>query len=157
LIEAFRATLEELKYADILVHVVDLSAPHYTEQMTVVYDTLRKLECVDKPIVTAYNKCDVANTGDELPQFDTYAQFSLKISASNGTNIDNLLAGIGKVVQTLRTPLQVCIPYTEGHWVNKIHSTCEVLSIEHVEEGTVVKAYAPAEIAGQLAKFAPPV
>jgi len=150
LIQAFRATLEELCYADIMLHVVDLSAPRYLEQMQVVYETLSDLGCMDKPIITAYNKMDAT---DSPPSPDPAARKTLAISARTGKNMDMLLREIEGILQTLRLKIRVLIPYTESRWVNRIHETCDIISTLHRDNGTFFEAYASDEIAGQLRAF----
>jgi len=92
LIQAFRATLEELQYADVLVHVVDSSAHNYKEQMTIVNDTLKALNCLDKPIITALNKVDISRLSEfsELGE-NTHTTSIIQISALTGEGIQELL------------------------------------------------------------------
>jgi GTP-binding protein HflX len=152
LIQAFRATLEELKYADILLHVVDSANPAYTEQMQVAYRLLRSLECLEKPIVTAFNKMDKREPGP-LPQ-DGMARESVSLSAQSGENIPGLLDALEKVLQSLRNKIIVLVPYKEGQWVSFIHEKCEVLAEEHREGGTYIEAYADTDAAGLIERFA---
>ena len=157
LIRAFRATLEELQYADILLHVVDSSNPAYREQMKVVYETLQKLECIDKPIVTALNKHDLRQNDDEnaepLLTTDTNAGYTLPISAVTGENLPRLLLTLEKVIQSMRKKIAVLIPYSEGALANQVHTTCELLTSEHKDDGTYMELYATPEIAGRLTKY----
>ena len=172
LVQAFRATLEELKYADILLHVVDASNPGYREQMTVVYETLKKLECMDKPIVTAFNKSDLFHTqvigeagasveaasdpnitGSPWPTTDTNALHTIPISATTGDNLPELLLILEKVLQSMRKKITVLIPYNEGALASQVHGTCEVLLSEHREDGSYMEIYATPEIAGRLEGF----
>jgi len=158
LVRAFRATLEELKYADILLHVVDASNPECRKQMAVVYETLQKLECMDKPIVTALNKSDLlAQVIDESAgpplTADANALYTLPISATTGENLPELLLALEKVLQAMRKKIAVLIPYSEGSLASQVHSTCEVLVSEHREDGTYMELYATPEIAGRLGRF----
>jgi GTP-binding protein HflX len=152
LIQAFRATLEELRYADILLHVVDCSAPDYTRQMRVVYDTLKELNCLDKPCLTAFNKIDLLPR-DALQPADAKAALSVHISALTGKGLESLLTSAEDMLKSMRTPLTVLIPYGEGQWVSIIHESCEVLSEEHTETGTAMSLYADTGMAGKLARF----
>ena len=89
LIQAFRSTLEEAKYADIILHVVDGSNEDMDAQMFTVYETLRKLEVGDKKIVTAFNKIDICESENTLK--DLVADRTVKISAKTGDGIENML------------------------------------------------------------------
>ena len=112
LIQAFRATLEELKYADILLHVVDASNPNREEQMRVVYDTLRGLGCEDTPVITVYNKMD---REVELPlPMDRMAREIVQISAGKQMGLEQMLATIEKLLKSFRKSMTVLLPYTEG-------------------------------------------
>jgi len=161
LVRAFRATLEELQYADILLHVVDSSNPAHREQMAVVYETLQKLECMNKPIVTALNKHDLrpdapdpdATAHDNALTADINAQYTLPISAVTGENLPQLLLALEKVLQSMRKKIAVLIPYSEGALASQVHNTCELLVSEHREDGTYMELYATPEIAGRLDGF----
>ena len=150
LIRAFRATLEELHYADILLHVVDSSNPKFPEQMTVVYETLQKLECMNKPIVTALNKADKRdiNINDDIN-----AQHTVSISALTGGNIPQLLLKLETVLQSMRKKIAVLIPYSEGGLASQVHGICELIVSEYKDEGTYMELYATPEIYGRLKDF----
>ncbi|MCL2378706.1 MAG: GTPase HflX [Defluviitaleaceae bacterium] len=152
LVRAFRATLEELEYADILLHVVDSSNPVYREQMAIVYETLQKLGCMNKPVVTALNKSDLCTAAVSLA-VDANAQYTLPISAATGENLPELLNALEKVLQSMRKKITVLIPYSEGHLASQVHSTCELLASEHRENGTYMELYATPEIAGRLDSY----
>jgi len=154
LVQAFRATLEELAYSDILLHVVDSANPMYPGQMSVVYETLKKLECMDKPIVTALNKADIKNDEIDFPLTDAQAMHTIPISAVTGAGLPELLLAIEKVLQSMRNRMTILIPYSEGGLTSQIHSTCEVLVSEHRETGTYMELYATSEMAGRLIAFA---
>jgi len=144
LIQAFRATLEETRFADILLHVVDASSPQAKQQMETVYETLRSLDCLDKPIITAFNKMDAMGEA-ELPA-DTKAMYSTQISAIKGTNIAVLLKDIEKVLDSTRSKIKVIIPYAQGALLSQIYETCKVLFTDNLEEGTLIELYATEEI-----------
>jgi len=152
LIQAFRATLEETRFADILLHVVDGSSPQYAQQMETVYATLKSLECMDKPIVTAFNKMDMASTF----ALDSMAKHAVSISAREGTNIPGLLKTVESVLDSMRSKITVLIPYTHGALVSKIHDTCKVLNAESREDGTFMELYATDEILAKTAEFVIP-
>ena len=161
LVQAFRATLEELKYADILLHVVDSSNPACREQMAVVYETLQKLECMDKPIVAALNKIDIKRVQDEglaadmaiAVINDANALYAVPISAATGESLPELLCTLEKVLQSMRKKMAVLIPYSEGSLASQVHGACEVLVSQHRDDGTYMELYATPEISGRLQQY----
>ncbi|MCQ4726368.1 GTPase HflX [Anaerotignum faecicola] len=139
LVEAFKATLEELKYADVLLHVVDASDPGRQHHMEVVYKTLKELGCDDKPVITIFNKMD---KDVELPvPADKYCKTSIKISAKNKKDLQFLNETIENVLKSYRSTVKILIPYTEGNLLSLLHGRCEIVSEEHTTEGTVIEAY----------------
>ena len=107
LIKAFKATLEEAKYADILVHVVDASNPKRSEQMNIVYKTLKELGADDKPVITVYNKIDKEDV--EKPLFtDKRALETISISAKNGLNINTLLQKTEEIIKSFKKKHKSC-------------------------------------------------
>jgi len=151
LIQAFRATLEELRYADILLHVADASSEMRGEQMEVVYKTIADLGYSDKPVVTVLNKIDK----DDVPAFpaDVKAKRTVAISALNGDGLGDLTLAIEDVLKSFREKISVLIPYSEGRLVNMIYGACEVLAEEHRETGTYIELYADKESRGRFAAF----
>lgn len=153
LVKAFRSTLEEVTYGDILLHVVDVSNPRCEEQMKVVYETIKDLGCLETPVITVFNKIDKENIELPLPT-DNMARKTVKISAKNGTNIDELLTAIENLLQESRTKIKALIPYTEGYLLNMVHGQCELISEEHTGEGVIVEAYTNEEMFMRLSKYA---
>ena len=151
LIQAFRATLEELRYADILLHVVDASSEIRDEQMSVVYKTVADLGYSDKPVITVLNKTDK----DGVLKFpaDPKAKVSIAISALNSDGLHELTLAIEDVLKSFREKLSVLIPYGEGRLVSMIYGLCEVVSEEHREAGTHMELYADDEMQGRLRAF----
>ncbi|MDR2650319.1 MAG: GTPase HflX [Clostridiales bacterium] len=150
LIQAFRATLDELRYSDILLHVVDAANPDCGDQMKVVYETLDILGCKGKPIITAFNKTDLPVS---FTPPDSVARAGINISALTGGNKDALLSQIEKITRDLRKKNTLFIPYTEGRWVKLIHDRCEISHEEHTPEGAVIEAYLDDELAGRLKAY----
>jgi len=151
LIEAFRATLEEMSYADILIHVADASNPAREAQVKSVYDTLKELKCLDKPIITVFNKMD-KEVETPLPA-DKIARAALPLSARTGEGADALLDKLEEIINSLKKRVTVCIPYSEGRLVSLIHDKCEVLREEHTENGTLIEIYASDEIYSRVEKY----
>ena len=151
LVQAFRATLEELQYADILLHVVDASNPNRTEHMKVVYETLKSLGCENTPVLTVFNKMD---NDVELPlPMDTMARDIVQVSAAKGEGMDVLLERIEKLLQSFRKSMTALVPYTEGSLIGWVHGRCEIIKEEHTAEGVLLEVYVDEESANRLAKF----
>ena len=148
LIEAFKSTLEEAKYADIILHVVDASNPQLDEQMHIVYETLRQLEVVNKPIITAFNKQDKADC--EMIIRDFKADYIVKISAKTGEGLENLLETVEEVLRQQKVMVEKVYPYAEAGKIQLIRKYGELLTEEYREEGIFVRAYVPVEIYGKI-------
>ncbi|WP_461810126.1 GTPase HflX [Faecalimonas sp.] len=148
LIEAFKSTLEEAKFADIILHVVDASNPQLDEQMHIVYETLQQLEVVNKPIITAFNKQDKAD--DEMIIRDFKADYLVKISAKTGIGLDILLETIEEVLRQQKVMVERVYPYGEAGKIQLIRKYGELLVEEYREEGIFVKAYVPVELYGKI-------
>lgn len=151
LIRAFRATLEELNYSDILLHIVDASNPDRQEQMNTVYDTLKDIGCEKTPVITIYNKID---RDVELPlTIDFNARHEARISALDGTGIDNMLDIIEKFIKSLKKSIRVCIPYTDGRLASIIYGKCEIINEEHTADGIVMELYVDDEMENRLNNY----
>ena len=151
LVQAFRATLEELQYADILLHVVDASNPNRADHMKVVYETLKSLGCENTPVITVFNKMD---NDVELPlPMDTMARDIVQVSAWKGDGMDLLLERIEKLLQSFRKSMTALVPYTEGSLIGWVHGRCEIIREEHTAEGVLLEVYVDEESANRLAKF----
>ena len=140
--DAFRSTLEEARYADIILHVVDASAEEPETAMAVVYETLAGLGIEDKPIITVYNKIDLA--GDVIIK-DLKAEKTVRISAKTGEGVSTLLQTIGEVLREGKYYLETVIPYDDAGRVAEIRRVGELLFEEYTPEGIAVKAYLPKE------------
>lgn len=151
LIKAFRATLEELKFADVIIHVVDASNPAREQQMKIVYDTFRELQCMDKPIITAFNKID-KDVEKPLPH-DEYCTDVLNVSAKTGLGVNNLIDSAESIVKSFKKSISVLIPYNMGHLTNIVFGFCEIIEQEHTPDGIFIKAYADNEICNRLNEF----
>lgn len=152
LIKAFKATLEEAKYADILVHVVDASNPKRNEQMNTVYRTLKELGADNKPVITVYNKIDKENV--EKPLFtDKMALETISISAKKRLNIDTLLEKTEEIIKSFKKSIKVVIPYNMGHLLSIIHGNCEITESENRAEGYYFELYADEEAENRLKNY----
>lgn len=143
LVEAFKSTLEEAVYADIILHVVDASNPAMDSQMYVVYDTLEKLGAGDKPIITAFNKIEIA--GNKVLK-DFKADKTVNISALHGNGLTELKDTIEEVLRESKIYIEKTYSYTEVSKISLIRKYGQLISEEYVAEGIEVKAYVPTEI-----------
>ncbi len=143
LIEAFKSTLEEAKYCDIILHVVDCSNPQMDLQMYVVYDTLKQLGVQDKEYVTLFNKIDQAE--GETVLRDLQADYQLKISAKTGEGLEELMDLLGRILRSRKIYLEQVYPYSQAGKIQLIRKYGELLSEEYGEDGISVKAYVPVE------------
>lgn len=148
LIEAFKSTLEEAKYSDIILHVVDCSNPQMDMQMHVVRETLKELEIVDKTVVTVFNKTDrleEAGIQTMLPR-DFTADFQVRISAKTGEGLEELSRILGEIIRSRRVFLKKVYPYSQAGKIQTIRRYGQLLEEKYQEDGIAVEAYVPAEL-----------
>ncbi len=143
LVQAFRGTLEEAKYADIILHVADCSNPDMDAQMFTVYETLDKLGIGDKKIITAFNKIDLENSGAVFK--DLRADKTVMISARNGTGLEELLEVLKEAAKEGKRIVEKTFSYNEAAKVNEIHKTGQIIEEEYRNEGIYIKAQVPKE------------
>lgn len=144
LIEAFKSTLEEAKYADIILHVVDASNPQMDDQMYIVYETLMNLEVKNKPVITAFNKQDKVDGEAILRDFK--ADHVVNISAKTGEGLENLQNVIEEVLREQKILIEQLYPYADAGKIQLIRKYGELLEEEYREEGIFAKGYIPIEI-----------
>lgn len=144
LIEAFKSTLEEAKYADIILHVVDASNPQMDEQMFTVYETLRNLGVGDKPIITAFNKQDKLEGKSIIRDFK--ADHIVRISAKTGAGTSELLEVVEAVLRQQKVLIEEVYPYSDAGKIQLIRKYGELLGEEYRENGICISAYVPAEV-----------
>lgn len=148
LIEAFRSTLEEARYSDLILHVVDCSNPQMDTQLHIVYETLRKLEIGDKMIVTVFNKTDKLSEPELLK--DLHSDYQVRISAKTGDGIEELTDILEMILRNRKIYLEKLFPYSEAGKIQIIRKAGQLLSEEYREDGIFVTAYVPTEIYGSL-------
>ena len=148
LVEAFKSTLEEVKYADIIIHVVDASNPQMDEQMYVVYDTLRQLGVEDRPVITLFNKQDRLET--EQRQRDFQADYSIPTSAKTGQGLEELKKALLEILRRDQIYIERLYGFQDAGKIQLIRSHGQLLSEEYVPEGIAVKAYVPQSIYGKI-------
>ena len=148
LIEAFKSTLEEAKYADYIFHVVDASNPQYDKQMHITYETLDDLGVKDKTIVTLFNKQDLRK--DKAPLFDFRSDHVLNISAAKDEGLEEIKSLLEKLLRENKVYIERIIPYAKAGDIQMIRKQGELISEEYVPEGIAIKAYVPMEVYGRL-------
>jgi GTP-binding protein HflX len=159
LVAAFRATLEEINEADLLLHVVDASHPNADEQVTAVEEVLEELGVGNKPVITALNKVDlldlsVPEVADWLTKAKAEYPNALVISALSGEGIPALLEAIDSWwLRHEMVPVRMLIPYTHGELVAQFHEYGHIESQEYTEEGTLLVGRLPAAMAGRYADY----
>ena len=148
LIDAFRSTLEEAKFSDLIIHVVDSSNPQMDTQMHIVYETLEKLGVEDKPIITAFNKLDKLEETPILRDFK--AEKTLQISAKNGDGVNELMNQVEEILRNQKIYIERVYSYDKAGKIQLIRKYGQLLSEEYTEAGIEVKAYVPVEIYEQI-------
>lgn len=147
LVEAFKSTLEEAKYADYIIHVVDAANPQVETQMHIVYETLRELGVLGKKTITLFNKQDLEGAS-QLRDFK--ADYTLKISAKTGEGLDSLKALLEKLLSEEQIYIERLFPYSEAGKIQLIREFGQLLSEEYTDTGIAVKARVPKEIYGKV-------
>ena len=148
LIEAFRSTLEEVCYADIIIHVVDASNPQMEAQMRVVYETLRQLKAEDKPVITVFNKQDKLDT--RRPFTDPNADYVILTSARTGQGMEELKLRLEQLLRRNQIYVERMYPYSQAGILQMIRTQGELLEEKYLDEGISVRAYVPKEIYGKV-------
>ncbi len=154
LIEAFKSTLEEAKYSDMILHVVDISDENIDRNIATVYDILRKLnvdEKSGKPVITVFNKTDCIENRDSLGDIkDLKADRTHYISAQTGEGIEALIMDIEEILRNQKSYIRHTFPYAEAGKTGIIHKYGEVLTEEYLEDGIFIEAYVPRAVLGRL-------
>lgn len=148
LIEAFKSTLEEAKYADCILHVVDAANPQREKQMHIVYETLDRLGVKDKKIITLFNKQDLRT--DEEPLQDYRADRVLGISAARDEGLEELRELLADVLRENKIYVERVIPYDRAGILQAVRKSGELIREEYVPEGIAIAAYVPMEIYSRL-------
>jgi len=144
LVEAFKSTLEEAKYADIILHVVDASSPQMEMQMYVVYDTLRQLEVGGKPVVTLFNKQDILEQPSKLKDYK--ADYSILTSTKTGQGLEELKIVLSEILRKGQIYIERVIPYDKAGLIQMIRKNGQLLEEEYLGEGIAIKAYITQEV-----------
>ena len=148
LVNAFRATLEELEYADLLLHVIDSSDPNREEHIAVVEKLIAQLAKPDTPVLRCYNKADLVSP-EEIPTGEDV----VSISAANGTGMDDLLHAIEAALDQARHHVWLCLPYSMGGQVEMLHNNAQVNQVDYTENGIEIEAILDDILYGRLRNF----
>ena len=145
LVDAFRATLEELEYADLLLHVIDSADPNREEHIAVVDGLIAKLAKPGTPVLRCYNKAELVDP-TEIP----IGEDVVRMSAKTGAGMDRLLEAIEKALGHSRHHVLLCIPYSQGGLVDTLHKNAQVLSVDYTGDGIVVDTILDPILYGKL-------
>ena len=148
LVDAFRSTLEEARYADMILLVVDYANPAYEQQMAVVYDTLKQLDALGKPVITLYNKCDLVPGG--LTTRDPRSDKSLPVSALTGDGLPLVLRAMESILMESRILIERVYPFKDAGRIQRIRQFGNLLSEEYRADGIYIRALVPKHLFGQL-------
>ena len=148
LVEAFKATLEELEYADLLLHVIDVSNPEWQQQAAVVENLIRELGAGELPRIDVFNKSDRLPAGEIMP----HGQDICSLSAKTGEGVDKLLEMIGERLDSGSRPCELHIPYDKGGLLDQLYREAKVENVEYGETIAVTAVCTP-KVLGQMAPF----
>ncbi len=148
LVDAFRATLEELEYADLLLHVIDASDPYPEQHIAVVEKLIAQLAKPGTPVLKCYNKADLVYS-EEIP----VGKNIVAISAKKGINMDGLLKAIETALNQARHHVKLCLPYSQGGLVETLHDNAQVLQVDYTAEGILVETIVDNILLGRLRDY----
>jgi len=148
LVDAFRATLEELKFADVILHVVDASSPSWREKYAITEQLIEELGCVSTPRVDIFNKMDLC-TDDILPRND----HTVEMSALTGTGADDLKKAVCDILESSSIHTVLCFPYSETGLVGELYAQKAVISVQYQENAIFAEVSLKKEIAGRYAPY----
>ena len=148
LVNAFHATLEELQFADLLLHVIDASDPDRAEHIAVVERLIGKLAKAETPVINVYNKADLV-----FPEDIPGGEGNVAISAAKGRNMDGLLKAVEKALVSALHHVVVRLPYSMGGMVDKLHNNAQVKNVEYTGEGIEIETILDDILYGQLRDY----
>ena len=153
LVAAFRATLEEVMEADVLIHVVDASHPKREEQMVAVEEVLEELGAAGKPIVTVFNKSDLFTDQFQLREWIAETPDSMYVSAIKKEGLNYLLTTLENVIQRLLVPMRVKLPYSESYLLSMCHESGKVTKVDYGNEAILVEGRFVRDFANRLRPY----
>lgn len=148
LIDAFKSTLEEAKYSDIIIHVVDASNESMDKNMHAVYETLKKLDVKDKIVITVFNKLDKLEDKPILSDFN--ADYVVNAAIKKKAGLDDINEALEKALKSMRVTVEKILDYADAGKVGLIRKYGQIISEEYKEDGIHIKAYVPAQMVGKM-------
>ena len=148
LVDAFRATLEELEYADLLIHVIDSADPNREEHIAVVDKLITQLAKPGTPVLQCYNKADLVSR-EQIPTGENI----VAVSAAKGYGMDAFLSAVEKALGHSRHHVRLVVPYANGGLIDTLHSGAQVLQVEYTGEGIQVEAILDPILYGRLKDY----
>ena len=148
LIDAFKSTLEEAKYSDIIIHVVDASNESMDKNMHAVYETLKKLDVKDKIVITVFNKLDKLEDKPILSDFN--ADYVVNAAIKKNAGLDDINEALEKALKSMRVTVEKVLDYADAGKVGLIRKYGQIISEEYKEDGIHIKAYVPAQMVGKM-------
>ncbi len=152
LIEAFKATLEEVVEADLLLHVLDVSHPRYRNLYDSVLEVLKELGADQKPVITVLNKIDKMEDASWLKELSRTFEFPVEVSAKTGENLENCLEMIGRKLSALIVNVDMFIPINRMNLINEAHNEGQVFFVKYYNDLIHIRAALPKKLAGLLRK-----
>ncbi|PKQ21293.1 MAG: GTPase HflX [Actinobacteria bacterium HGW-Actinobacteria-6] len=150
LVDAFKSTLDEVREADLQLHIVDASDPQAKAQLAAVHEVLGEIEATGRPQMLVYNKCDLL-ADDDLTRLRRSSPNAVCVSGATGMGLADLLEHISAEASRSEETFEVLVPYTRGELVRLAHERAHIISEEHTGEGTHLVLKASASIAAQFA------
>jgi GTP-binding protein HflX len=154
LIESFKATLEEVSEADLLIHIVDLSHPRVDDQMEAVEGVIKELNAFGKQTVIVFNKIDKLQNRELAETYTKRFPGSVAISTRTGEGVNNLVQALQDALSAWRLRSRFRIPASESALIAEIHRVGHVLELRYEGEGALIVAHIPPELAQKLDRYA---
>ena len=153
LVEAFKSTLDEIRGADLVLHVVDASSDEYDKQMRAVEDTLEQIGAHGIPRILVFNKVDLVDASTRLALVSRFPGAVL-VSAETGEGVDELIDAIARAATASETLMEVVVPFSRGDLTSIAHSRCTVLAESYDERGTIMTLRVPSEMKASFEPYA---
>lgn len=153
LVEAFKSTLDEIRGADLVLHVVDASSDEYDKQMRAVEDTLEQIGAHGIPRILVFNKVDLVDAATRLALASRFPGAVL-VSAETGEGVDELIDAIARAATASETLMEVVVPFSRGDLASLAHSRCTVLAESYDERGTIMTLRVPSEMKASFGPYA---
>ncbi len=153
LVEAFKATLEEVVQADLLLHVVDISHPHATEQINSVNAVLDEIGARGKPTLMVFNKVDRLGSAEIVARYREFFPHAVSVSAKTGEGIPDLLAELGTSLRPIREFVELKVPHEESAVIARLHETAQVVERDYEGEAARFKARIPPHLHAEFSRF----